>query len=399
MATAYGYLFMDAGSLIVFNLNSLSYTLIHLGRIPAAGIFSIRSTAYHIQINCPSPAKASAKAGNYRAVVMFYCYITLANQVGFRLQMQRCAQTLKSSANNYYTAYLKSHIRYQISGIPSLYILLYKSSLLNKKAIYTLYSIKNGKMITIISPAKTIDFSDPVNGLSSSSVEFPEQAKRIAAKMKTYSASGLMDLMGISSRLAYLNFERFQKWALSEDPSDSMQAVLAYKGDVYNGLQARALSFGDLEWSQDHLRILSGMYGMLRPLDRIMPYRLEFATKLQLGEYNNLYAYWEKHLDRSLASLIQTEGSGILLNLASLEYSKAIDLKRENVRVVTPVFKEYRNGELKFLSMFGKKARGMMLRYIIKNRISDIEEIKLFSEDGYSFSAPLSKTDEWVFTR
>lgn len=254
-------------------------------------------------------------------------------------------------------------------------------------------------MIIILSPAKTLDFSRKGNDTLYSTVEFPGQAKQIASLMSKYSASDLMSLMGISSRLAYLNYERYQDWSLNEDPAIARQAILAYKGDVYNGLDAHSLNDDDLRWSQEHLRILSGLYGILRPLDMIMPYRLEFATKLKINKYNDLYEYWEKHINSSLESLIQTEKSGLLINLASNEYSKVLHLKRKNLRIITPIFKEYRNGEYRFLSMFGKKARGMMARFIIQGRISDPEELKLFGDEGYSFNEPLSKSDEWVFTR
>lgn len=254
-------------------------------------------------------------------------------------------------------------------------------------------------MIITLSPAKTLDFSTPGPSSPHSMPEFGREATPIAEKMKKLTVNDLGSLLGISSKLAYLNHDRYQQWSLSDRIPEGRQAILAYKGDVYNGLRAWDLKISDHEWAQDHLRILSGLYGMLRPLDLIMPYRLEFATKLQVGKYKNLYEYWNKQLNRSLESLIQTEGSGILVDLASAEYSKALNLKDHKLRVITPVFKEYRNGEYRFLSMFGKKARGMMARYIIQNKLEDPEGIKLFDDDGYSFNEQLSGGDEWVFTR
>jgi cytoplasmic iron level regulating protein YaaA (DUF328/UPF0246 family) len=254
-------------------------------------------------------------------------------------------------------------------------------------------------MIIVISPAKTMNFTDPGPGSLSSFPEFGKESAVISEKMSKFSAQQLGTLMGISSKLAYLNYDRFQEWRLAKAMPEAKQALLAYKGDVYNGLLAQELSEEGLLWAQNHLRILSGLYGILRPLDMIMPYRLEYATKLKLGKYKNLYEYWKKHLARSLESLKQSEGSGILINLASAEYYKALETKKSGFEVITPVFKEYRNGEFRFYSMFGKKARGMMARYIIQKKIKKPEEIKLFSEEGYSYNEPLSGDREWVFTR
>lgn len=254
-------------------------------------------------------------------------------------------------------------------------------------------------MIIVLSPAKTLDFTQAGPEKLYSMPEFGEEAKPIAKKMKTYSAVDLGKLMGISPKLAYLNYDRFQQWSLSESLLEAKQALLAYKGDAYNGLQAQSYSNEDFLWAQDHLRILTGMYGILRPLDLIMPYRLEFATKLKIGRNKDLYDYWKDHLTRSLESLRKLEGSGTLINLASAEYYKALDAEKCGFRVITPIFKEYRNGEYRFLSMFGKKARGMMTSFIIKNRIKNAENIKLFNEDFYTYSEPMSTKTEWVFIR
>ncbi len=254
-------------------------------------------------------------------------------------------------------------------------------------------------MIIFISPAKTMNFADPGHATLSSMPEFGKEASILVDKMRKLSPQGLGMLMGISSKLAYLNYDRFQEWGLANSFPQAKQSVLAYKGDVYNGLRSDEYSREELLWAQDHLRILSGLYGVLRPLDMIMPYRLEFATKLAVKGYKNLYEYWKQQLARSLELLIHLEGSGILINLASAEYYHAIDAKKSGFDVITPVFKEYRNGDFRFYSMFGKKARGMMARYIIKKRIEKPEEIKLFSDDGYSFNDLLSGKSEWVFTR
>ena len=254
-------------------------------------------------------------------------------------------------------------------------------------------------MIIILSPAKTLDFSKPGPSNIGSLPEFGKEATDIASALRNMTANELGSLMGISGKLAYLSYDRYQEWRLADSVPYAKQAVLAYKGDVYNGLRAQEFSEADLLWAQEHLRILSGLYGILRPLDLIMAYRLEFATKLQLGQYKNLYEYWKEQLERSLNILKKSDGSGILINLASVEYYKALNVKKSGLKTITPVFKEYRNGELRFLSMFGKKARGLMARYIIKKMITEPEEMKLFDEEGYSFNEPLSSEGEWIFTR
>ncbi len=254
-------------------------------------------------------------------------------------------------------------------------------------------------MIILISPAKTLDFkkSGPSNLISFP--EFGKEAQFIANIIQKISPRDLSSLLKISSKLAYLNYDRFQKWQLANSLPMAKQCILAYKGDVYNGLKADSLSEDELGWAQDHLRILSGLYGILRPLDLIMPYRLEFATKLEVKGYKGLYDYWTNPINRSLNSLKSLEGNDVLINLASAEYYKVLDAKFGGFDVITPVFREYRNGEYRFFSMFGKRARGLMVRYIIKKRIKNPEEIKLFNEEGYSFNALLSKEKEWVFTR
>lgn len=254
-------------------------------------------------------------------------------------------------------------------------------------------------MIIIISPAKTIDFTHPGPANLCSIPEFGKEAQEIAAVLRKMSAQQLGALMNISGKLAYLSYDRYQEWGLADSVPRAKQAVLAYKGDVYNGIRAQELSEEELNWAQGHLRILSGLYGILRPLDLIMPYRLEFATKIQFGQYKNLYEYWKTQLERSLNTLKKSDGSGILINLASAEYYKSLNVNKSGLKVITPIFKEYRNGELRFLSMFGKKARGMMVRFIINKMIIEPDEMKLFDEEGYSFSEPLSSEVEWIFTR
>jgi len=254
-------------------------------------------------------------------------------------------------------------------------------------------------MIIILSPAKSLDFKVPGPEHLSSRPEFEKEASLIASLLKKMTVKELGSLMKISPKLAYDAYDHYQNWKPSQSIPEAKQAVLAYKGDAYRGLDAASLAEEDLLWAQDRLRILSGLYGMLRPLDLISPYRLEFVTKLNPGKYKSLYSFWNNRLNRSLLDLKKTEGSHILVNLASAEYSRSVDTALADFRVITPVFKEFRNGEYRFFSMFGKRARGLMARYIIQKRISDPEEIKLFDAEGYAFSAPLSQDNTWVFTR
>jgi cytoplasmic iron level regulating protein YaaA (DUF328/UPF0246 family) len=254
-------------------------------------------------------------------------------------------------------------------------------------------------MIIILSPAKNLDYKLPgPNGLISVP-EFNNEAEQIVSSLKKLSSDELGKLLKTSAKLTWENFERYQVWKKNASIPEAKQAMLAYKGDAYRGLDAASLDSASLEWAQDHLRILSALYGVLRPLDLISPYRLEFVTKLKLGRYKDLYSFWDTRINRSLHDLEKSEKSHILVNLASAEYYKALDLESTAFRVITPVFKEYRNGEYRFFSMFGKRARGLMARYIIEKRIEDPEEMKLFDVEGYSFNDLLSSDMDWVFTR
>jgi hypothetical protein len=254
-------------------------------------------------------------------------------------------------------------------------------------------------MIIILSPAKNLDYKVPGPADLISVPEFGDEAEIIAGYLKKLSSADLGKLLKTSAKLTYENYERYQVWTKDGKIPDSKQALLAYKGDAYRGLDAGSLDRESLNWAQGHLRILSGLYGILRPMDLISPYRLEFVTKLKVGRYKDLYSFWDTRINRSLHDLEKSEKSHILVNLASAEYYKALDLESTAFRVITPVFKEYRNGEYRFFSMFGKRARGLMARYIIEKRIEDPEEMKLFDVEGYSFNDLLSSDMDWVFTR
>lgn len=254
-------------------------------------------------------------------------------------------------------------------------------------------------MKILISPAKSLDYSSSLPVTEVTQPMFSKQAKIINKVLKELSPSELSDLMKISPKLAELNWSRNQERSfVSElDPAKARQAVYAFNGDVYAGLDAYSLPENKIEAMQDSLRILSGLYGILKPLDVVEPYRLEMGTKMAVGESANLYAFWKPILSDALnAEMQQNE---LLVNLASTEYFSAIDKKALNATLVTPVFKELREGKLKIISFFAKKARGMMARYIIEQNIQSLEELKGFNIDGYCFSEAESKKDTLVFTR
>jgi len=254
-------------------------------------------------------------------------------------------------------------------------------------------------MIILLSPAKRLDFKGKVPDVKLTRPAFKEKAAELAGIMKKKSPGELMDLQGISRGLAELNYGRFQEWKPSGENGESHPAVFAFRGDAYQGLSAEDFSADDLEYAQGHLRILSGLYGMLRPLDLIMPYRLEMGTSLQGKGFTDLYDYWKDNLTEALAALLKEEGSGILVNLASDEYFNAIDTKKLDVKVIKPVFKEFRNGKYMFLSYYGKRARGMMTSYLVRDRVENLEGLKGFREEKYLFDENLSDSGVFVFTR
>jgi uncharacterized protein len=254
-------------------------------------------------------------------------------------------------------------------------------------------------MLTIISPAKTLDYESNNPDLSTTEIRFPKEASQLVSKLKKLSADKLSELMSISRQLAKLNVERFQKWDWPYPTGESRAALFAFKGDVYTGLDASSLPLSDIEYSQESVRILSGLYGLLRPLDEILPYRLEMGTKMSTSKGKNLYDFWGDKITLLLKKELSNEGSGVLVNLASQEYFKVLNKKKLGVRIVTPVFKDYTNGSYKLISFFAKKARGKMTRFIVENRITNPDDLKAFDTDGYHFNNELSKEDQFVFTR
>ena len=254
-------------------------------------------------------------------------------------------------------------------------------------------------MLIVISPAKTLDFeSAPITKTHTLPV-YLDAAEELVNILKRYSPRKLASLMGISDELAGLNVARYASWELPFSFDNAKQAVLAFKGDVYTGLEVETFKRPEFTYAQKHLRILSGLYGVLKPLDLIQPYRLEMGTKLKTPSGDNLYQFWGTRIAESLQKELVREKSPVLVNLASNEYFKSVTPGVLDAQVITPVFKDEKNGKFKIISFFAKKARGMMAAYIINNKLKDAEDIKGFSVNGYSFNADMSDGKDWVFTR
>jgi len=252
-------------------------------------------------------------------------------------------------------------------------------------------------MKIVISPAKSLDFESVVPTEEYSDPQFLDQAEKINKVLKKKSPKVLSELMSISKKLGDLNWQRNQEWHLPFTIENSRQAIYAFKGDVYLGIDAYSIPLDKLETLQEKLRILSGQYGILKPLDLMQAYRLEMGTKLKMGRKDNLYQFWGDSLSRSLND--EMNNDEVFLNLASNEYFKVIKPKLLKVLVITPVFKDYKNGKLKMISFFAKRARGMMVRYIIDHGIEKAEDLKGFNYGDYAFDANLSTENTLVFTR
>ena len=254
-------------------------------------------------------------------------------------------------------------------------------------------------MLTVISPAKTLDFESQPITTCHTQPKFLAQSEALIDELKQLSTPGIATLMKLSDKLAGLNMARFQTWTRPFNLDNAKQAVLAFKGDVYTGLDAETMDDEGLEFAQQHLRILSGLYGVLKPLDLIQPYRLEMGTQFANQKGKNLYQFWGGQLREEIETEASQSSDAILVNLASNEYFKALEAKKLNMRIITPVFKDMKNGQYKIISFYAKKARGLMSRYIIDHRINDPEQLKNFDSEGYRFSADLSAGDDWVFIR
>ena len=254
-------------------------------------------------------------------------------------------------------------------------------------------------MLLLVSPAKDLDMQPLARSFTYTQPALQSQSQQLADICKTLTPADLSSLMHISDKLAGLNAARFAQWQLPFTTDNAKAAVFAFNGDVYQGLQADSLSEDDIKFAQQHLRILSGLYGVLRPLDLMQAYRLEMGTKLSNPAGKDLYAFWRDDIAALLNQQLQSLNSELVVNLASQEYFKAVNTKALNARVVTPVFKDFKNGQYKIISFFAKKARGLMARYIIQQRLSDAEQLKAFDLAGYQYSAEQSSAKELVFLR
>ncbi|HLO92562.1 MAG TPA: peroxide stress protein YaaA [Lentimicrobium sp.] len=253
-------------------------------------------------------------------------------------------------------------------------------------------------MIVLLSPSKTLDFKTPTHIKYGDFPLFIKDSEKLIRILRKQRIVDLMDLMGISYKLAELNYTRFKAWTYPYI-DESRPAFAAFMGDVYEGLKAWELDSTKIEIADKCVRILSGLYGLLKPTDLILPYRLEMGITLSGNNFNNLYEFWDNKLTKQIAKEIKASDKKVVINLASAEYSKVIDLKKIKAKVITPFFMEFRNGTFKFITLNGKKARGLMTRFILDKNIGNVEEIKLFDYEGYSFSDELSENSRWVFVR
>lgn len=258
---------------------------------------------------------------------------------------------------------------------------------------------KFDSMLIVISPAKALDFKTPPVTEQFTVPEMLEKSEKLIAELKKMDREEISKLMGISTSLGELNFQRFQTWHLPFNAENAKQAVLAFNGEVFRGLDADRFSANEFETAQKRLRILSGLYGVLKPLDLIQPYRLEMGTKLKTDGFSDLYGFWKSAIVAKINKAVEESGSGVLVNLASAEYFKSIDKQKLKAKVITPEFKDLKNGKYKIISIYAKKARGLMTRFIIENNITDADSLPAFDVGGYNFNPRLSKPLNPVFTR
>ena len=255
-------------------------------------------------------------------------------------------------------------------------------------------------MLAILSPAKTLDFDSPLTTDQHSAPEFTKESTALIKTLRQLEPSDIGSLMGISDKLAVLNHNRYAHWSAKfDDASGARASLLAFKGDVYLGLDAQTLSKRDFTWAQKRLRVLSGLYGLLRPLDRIHPYRLEMGTALRNTAGKDLYEFWGGKVTQALNKALAGQRSKVLINLASNEYYKVVQAQNIDGRIVTINFKEWRRDAYRFVSFSAKKARGLMARYMIDHRAERADDLKAFDVEGYAFNEELSSRDEWIFTR
>lgn len=254
-------------------------------------------------------------------------------------------------------------------------------------------------MLMVISPAKALDESHINAELSVTEGHFLKQAEELVSVLKPMGPVDIGQLMHLSEKLSELNFQRFQDWQLPMNEEKARPAGFMFKGNVYQGLDIRSLDRSSIDYLQTHLRILSGLYGALRPLDMMLPYRLEMGTSLENPKGKNLYAFWDGKVTQWINGEIEASGTKVLVNLASNEYFKALQKKDIKADVITPQFKDWKNGQYKMISFFAKKARGLMTRYAAENKVEQVEDLKYFDYEGYRFAPDLSSDKDWVFTR
>lgn len=254
-------------------------------------------------------------------------------------------------------------------------------------------------MLALISPAKTLDYETQLPTDQFTQPRLLEHSQQLISIAQQLSASEIATLMSVSEKIASLNAARFRDWQPDFDFSNARQALFAFKGDVYTGLDAYSLSNGNIEYAQKHLRMLSGLYGLLRPLDLMMPYRLEMGTKLKNERGSNLYQFWDQTITHLINEDLAAQQSEVLVNLASDEYYKAVKESKIQAEIIKPVFLDEKNGRYKVISFYAKQARGLMARYMIDHQVQSVEELKNFNSEGYAFDAESSLKGELVFKR
>lgn len=252
-------------------------------------------------------------------------------------------------------------------------------------------------MLIVLSPAKSLDLETPPTTQLHSIPDFLDHSAQLIARMRQFSPAEVGSLMGISDALSVLNVARYASW--TPQPHDARQAIMAFNGDVYSGFEARTLQASQLDYAQSRVRILSGLYGLLRPLDLIHPHRLEMGTRLSTTRGKDLYAFWGDTITEALNRTAQEQGAKVLVNLASEEYFKSVKPRQLDMPVISPVFEDWKNGKYKIISFYAKRARGMLARYATVNAIRDPEQLKQFDVDGYAFVPEASNDKNWVFRR
>lgn len=254
-------------------------------------------------------------------------------------------------------------------------------------------------MLIVLSPAKSLDYKTPVKVKAPTLPEFASESAKLIADLKKLSPQDVAHLMGLSDQLAALNVGRYRDWSKKFTEENSKPAIYAFDGDVYDGFDVKTLPTKALDFAQDHIRILSGLYGALRPLDLMQPYRLEMGTSFKNARGKDLYAFWGERVTDSLKKVLEKQKKPILLNLASEEYFKVLQSKNLDCPVISPVFQDAKDGKYKIISFYAKRARGLMARYVVENRITDPEDLKSFDLDGYKYVASESKPEKPLFKR